>query len=106
MSPDESEFHAWWIQMADKEAPVIHAKAKEYGTNSLVEMGRIWARAQCREVDEAEAIEIGCFLYAYGKIQRIADALLKGDLPNGDSWKDLTVYGLMSLYAREKGHWP
>lgn len=106
-APDKPEdFHAWWVAMADREAPTVQRKAEEYGTNSLVEMGRIWARAQGRDVTDLEAVEIGCFLYAYGKIQRVADALLKGKSPNVDSWHDLTIYSLMVQFSREKGTWP
>lgn len=100
------DFHDWWVAMADREAPTIQRKAEEYGTNSLVEMGRLYARAQGREITDLEAIEIGCFLYAYGKIQRVADALLKGKSPNVDSWHDLTIYSLMVQFSREKGTWP
>lgn len=100
------DFHSWWVAMADREAPTVQRKAEEYGTNSLVEMGRIWARAQGRDVTDLEAVEIGCFLYAYGKIQRVADALLKGKSPNVDSWKDAAIYSMMVMYSREKGTWP
>lgn len=105
-APEELNFHTWWVAMADREAPTVQRKAEEYGTNSLVEMGRIWARAQDRDVTDLEAVEIGCFLYAYGKIQRVADALLKGKSPNVDSWHDLTIYSLMVQFSREKGTWP
>lgn len=104
--PQAPSFHAWWVAMADREAPTVQRKAEEYGTNSLVEMGRVFARAQGRDVSELEAIEIGCFLYAYGKIQRVSDALLKGKLPNIDSWHDVTIYSLMVQFSREVGGWP
>lgn len=105
-SQSPQDFHTWWVAMADREAPTIQRKAEEYGTNSLIEMGRIWARAQGRSVEDLDAVEIGCFLYAYGKIQRVADALLKGKVPNVDSWRDLAIYSMMVQYSREKGNWP
>lgn len=99
-------FHRWWAAMVDKEAPTIQAKAEEYGSNSLAQMGHMFARAQGRGVTEAEALEIGSFIYAYGKLQRVGDALLHGKLPSTDTWKDLSIYASMSLYIRENGQWP
>lgn len=99
-------FHRWWADLVDSEAPTIAAKATEYGSNSLAQMGHLFARAQGRGVTEAEALEIGSFIYAYGKIQRVGDALLQGKLPSADSWKDLAVYSTMALYIRDRGQWP
>lgn len=105
-APGRSTFEQWWVQLASTLAPDIQRKAEEYGTNSLVEMGRVFARGQGREIDEPEAIELGCFLYTYGKVQRVADAALKGTLPSIDTWRDIMVYATMCLYAREHGRWP
>lgn len=99
-------FHRWWQGMADREAPIIQAKAHEYGSNSLAQMGHLFARAQGRGVTEAEALEIGSFIYAYGKLQRVGDAILQGKLPSTDTWKDLAIYSSMSLFIRETGQWP
>jgi hypothetical protein len=99
-------FHRWWVDLADKEAPTIQAKANEYGSNSLAQMGHLFARAQGRGVTEAEALEIGSFIYAYGKLQRVGDSILQGKLPSTDTWKDLAIYSSMSLYIRETGQWP
>lgn len=109
--PDKLEdlrptFHRWWMDLVDKEAPTIQAKANEYGSNSLAQMGHLFARAQGRGVTEAEALEIGSFIYAYGKLQRVGDAILQGKLPSTDTWKDLAIYSSMSLYIRETGQWP
>lgn len=99
-------YEEWWLSKISATAPEIQRKAEEYGTNSLVEVGRLFARAQGREVTEVEAIELGCFFYAYGKMQRIADAALKGMQPSMDTWHDLGVYASMAMYAREYGRWP
>lgn len=99
-------FHRWWAEMVDREAPTIAAKAAEYGSNSLAQMGHLFARAQGRGVTEAEALEIGSFIYAYGKLQRVGDSILHGKLPSTDTWKDLSIYASMSLYIREHGQWP
>lgn len=99
-------FHRWWVDLADREAPTIQAKAAEYGSNSLAQMGHLFARAQARGVTEAEALEIGSFVYAFGKLQRVGDALLQGKLPSEDTWKDLAIYSAMAMYIRETGQWP
>lgn len=100
-------FEEWWTQLVKAEAPTIQRKAEEYGTNSLVEMGRLFAKAQgWQDITEPEAIEVGCFLYAFGKMQRVADAMLKGRLPNLDSWHDLMIYSAMSNYTRTYRAWP
>ena len=78
-------FHEWWRQQVDDAAPMIERKAAEYGSNSLAEMGRMFARAQGRTVDDAEALEIGCAVYAKGKLERVLDAMLKGRLPSVDT---------------------
>lgn len=99
-------FHAWWRRQVDNAAPTIERKAAEYGSNSLAEMGRMFARAQGRDrIDDAEALEIGCAVYAKGKLERVLDAMLKGKLPSTDTWMDTMVYSAMSLYIREHGRW-
>lgn len=100
-------FHAWWVAMANKAAPTIERKAGEYGSNSLAEMGRMFARAQGRPViEDAEALEIGCMIYAKGKLERVLDAMLKGRTPSVDTWHDLGVYASMAQYIREHKQWP
>ena len=91
--------------LADR-TPTIQAKAAEYGSNSLAEMGRTFARAQGRTVEDAEAMEIGCMLYAKGKLERCLDAMLNGKLPSEDTWDDLVVYGMMAVFIRATGRWP
>ena len=104
---DEPDFETWWINLVAEHAPTIQAKAEEYGTNSLVEVGRLYARARGRDqIEPAEAIELGCAVYAYGKIQRVIDACLKDRLPSEDTWRDAMVYAAMALYTREHGRWP
>lgn len=104
---DSSDFEKWWTELVRQHAGTIQAKAEEYGTNSLVEVGRLYARARGRDpVGIAEAVELGCAVYAYGKMQRVIDALLKDRLPSEDTWRDAMIYAAMALFAREHGHWP
>lgn len=99
-------FHAWWVAMADEAAPTIQRKAAEYGSNSLAEMGRTVGRFQRREVDDATALEIGCAMYAKGKMERVIDAVIQGKLPSTDTWHDLGVYSAMAQFIRAHGRWP
>ncbi len=99
-------FRTWWASFVVATAPTIQAKAEEYGSNSLASMGRLWARAQGRSVTDAEALEIGCALYAYGKMQRVMDAMLVGKLPSEDTWHDLGVYATMAQFIKQEGRWP
>lgn len=100
-------FHAWWVAQVDEAAPTIERKAAEYGSNSLAEMGRMFARARgVGQISDAEALEIGCMIYAKGKLERVLDAMLKGKLPSVDTWHDLGVYSAMAQYIRENKRWP
>jgi hypothetical protein len=106
MSPQSVSFDAWWTELVAKEAPTIAAKAAEYGSNSLAAMGRLYARGQGREVGVAEALELGCAVYAYGKMQRIADSMIRGTLPSEDTVKDTMIYMAMTLFIKEHKRWP
>jgi hypothetical protein len=100
------EFDEWWTKLVATEAPTIAAKAREYGSNSLAAMGRLYARGQGREVEPAEALELGCFVYAYGKMQRVADAMIRGVAPSVDTLRDLMIYAAMAQFIRQYGQWP
>ena len=102
----EVRFPDWAMQWISERATMIESKATEYGSNSLAEMGRTFARAQGRTVDDQEALEIGCMLYAKGKLERVLDAMLQQRTPSSDTWDDLAVYALMAGFIREKGRWP
>lgn len=104
---DKIDFRTWWVEWVDNAAPTIQRKAAEYGSNSLAEMGRTFARAQGRnQLEDHEALEIGCMFYAKGKIERVLDAMLQGKLPSADTWGDLMIYAAMASYIREFRQWP
>ena len=97
----------WWMAQAANEIHDLAQKATIYGSNSLAEMGKVLLKAQGRtDVDEDELLEAGCFLYAYGKMQRWADAVLRGERPNEDTIHDLKVYSMMAEKIRATGTWP
>lgn len=104
---EEPTFRDWWVDWVEEAAPTIQRKAEEYGSNSLAEMGRMFARAQGRgQIEDHEALEIGCMVYAKGKIERVLDAMLKGGLPSADTWGDTMIYAAMASYIREFSRWP
>lgn len=104
------DLETWWREWSAQDAPEVTRKAREYGSNSLQEQGRLlaelrgWDDGDIKSV--AELLELGCFDYAHGKMQRVKDAILRGELPSEDTWRDIAVYALMVLRIRECGTWP
>jgi hypothetical protein len=101
-------FDEWWSKLVAEMAPMIAQKAQEYGSNSLAEMGLLFARARSHggDVTESQALELGCYQYAYGKMQRVVDAMLHDRLPSEDTLTDLMVYAAMALFIRQNKRWP
>ena len=99
-------FATWITDYLGDHLNTVEAKAKAYGSNSLAEMGHMFTRAQGRTVADFVALEIGCYLYAYGKMQRVADAMIRGEQPGEDSWHDVLIYTAMALYIRDQKRWP
>ena len=101
------ELAHWWVGDAASEAPEIARKATEYGSNSLAAMGAMIGRVQHRQpMTRAEELEYGCAVYAFGKMERVMDAIIRGDLPSEDTWRDIAVYARMARRIRETGNWP
>jgi hypothetical protein len=96
----------WWLEQAGLEAEGVIPKAIEYGSNSLAEQGHLIARLQGREVTEEEALELGAFIYAFGKMQRWCDAVLRQERPSDDTINDIAVYTKMTQRIRYTGSWP
>lgn len=104
------ELIGWWQGQAAEEAAALADKVVEYGGEGraldLIDLGRMIASIGGREVNEAEAQEIGCAMYAYGKMGRIIVAIREGRRPSDDSWYDLGVYARMAQRIRAVGGWP
>lgn len=96
----------WWAEKSLGQVDMVAAKAVEYGSNSLTELGRKLAQLNGREVNDEEAQELGCWINAVQKMGRWTDAVRKGARPSDDSIVDLMVYCMMSLRLRETGGWP
>jgi len=96
----------WWVQRAEAEARAVVPKAVEYGSNSLMQLGHTIAQMQHREVNDEEALELGCWINAVQKLGRWTDAVMRGDRPSDDSIYDLGVYCRMAQRIRDAGSWP
>lgn len=106
--PRVKELEDWWIDRASVEAAGAVPKAIEYGSNSLKGQGLLVARLQGREgtISDEEALELGCFIYTFGKMQRWCDAVLRQERPSNDTIHDIAVYTKMTQRIRDTGSWP
>jgi hypothetical protein len=96
----------WWLKRAAAEAEGVVPKSIEYGSNSLMQLGRKMAQLQGREVSEAEALELGCWANCIQKIERWTDAVMRGERPSDDTILDAGVYLKMVQRIRDSGSWP
>ena len=73
----------------------------------LEEMGAALARMMGRsDLSAARRVELACWFYAMGKMQRWTAAVTRGEFVSDDTLTDLGVYTLMVRRAREAGTWP
>lgn len=101
------DFTRWWTSQVEEHGPTIQAKAQEYGSNSLRQVGALFLRDRGLEgFTETEELVAGCAVYAHGKLERVLDALLAGTLPSDDTLHDLQVYAAMAQYIKTTGVWP
>jgi hypothetical protein len=102
----EAVLRDWWLKRAETEAEQVVPKAIEYGSNSLMQVGRKMAQLAGREVNDEEALELGCWSYMIGKVERWTDAVMRGDRPSDDTLHDIAVYVKMAQRIRDTGSWP
>lgn len=103
----EAALTDWWIEHANQEIEAVAPKAVEYGSNSMIEVGRTMARIQGRHVvSDEEATEMACMFYIAGKIGRWVDAVTAGKRPSDDTIYDIGVYAKMAQRTRAVGGWP
>lgn len=96
----------WWLDRAAEEAKSVVPKAVEYGSNSLMQMGRKLAQLKGREVSDEEALELGCWFNAVQKVERWTDSVMRGERPSDDTLYDIGVYLKMAQRIRDTGSWP
>lgn len=104
--PLEQALTEWWMDRAEEESRTVIPKAVAYGSNSLLQLGRKMAQLKGRLVSDEEAMELGCWVYAVGKIERWTDAVMRGERPSDDSLYDLGIYVKMVQRIRDAGSWP
>lgn len=102
-----ADLRDWWLSTAQSDMAMVAPKAVEYGSVELEEMGAALARMMGRsDLSRARRVELACWFYAMGKMQRWTAAVTRGEFVSDDTLTDLGVYTLMVRRAREAGTWP
>lgn len=102
-----ADLRDWWLSTAQADMAMVAPKAVEYGSVELEEMGAALARMMGRSgLSRARRVELACWFYAMGKMQRWTAAVTRGEFVSDDTLTDLGVYTLMVRRAREAGTWP
>jgi len=71
---------------------MVAPKAVEYGSVELEEMGAALARMMGRsDLSAARRVELACWFYAMGKMQRWTAAVTRGEFVSDDTLTDLGV---------------
>ena len=97
----------WWVYTAHQDAKKVVPKATEYGSESLVALGRTVEGLMGSEGHgEASASEVAIFVYLTGKMARWAAAIKRGDKVSDDTLLDITTYSMMARRIRDAGSWP
>lgn len=102
----ESVVTEWWLKRAKEEAESVVPKAIEYGSNSLMQLGRKMAQLQGREVGDDEALELGCWVNLVQKVERVTDSVMRGERCSDDTVYDIGIYIKMVQRIRDVGSWP
>lgn len=102
-----ADLRDWWLSTAQADMAMVAPKAVEYGSVELEEMGAALARMMGRsDLSRVRRVELACWFYAMGKMQRWTAAVTRGEFVSDDTLTDLGVYTLMVRRAREAGTWP
>lgn len=97
----------WWVAQATDDVQQVAEKAVTYGSNSLEQLGRKMAQLNGRRnIGKDEALELGCWVYMTGKIERWTDAVMRGERPGDDTILDIMNYAMMTRRIRQAGGWP
>ncbi len=104
-----TELADWWRNTAESEIEQTVAKAVEYGSTDLIDIGRSIARIAGRndgDFTDTDAALWGIFFYLEGKLSRWRSALERGDRVSDDTLLDIGVYARMAQRVVETGGWP
>lgn len=105
------ELETWWVEQARAEFEPTIAKAVDYGSRDLVEIGQDlilggYGGDGFDASDEALCAEIGIWFYLRGKMARAMEAYRQGRKPSDDTMLDIGVYTRMIQRVRDTGGWP
>lgn len=100
------ELHHWFKDRAEQEARLVAPKAIEYGSRSLIAIGRDLAHLGNRTVEDPEAIELAIWAFIKGKMERWTEAVMNGKPVSDDTLLDMGLYVKMAQRTREVGSWP
>lgn len=95
----------WWRRTSEADLEQTAAKAREYGSEDLWEIGRTLGRISGRAFG-TDPVELAIFFYLQGKVARWADAIRRGDLASDDTLADIEIYAKMARRNRAAGGWP
>lgn len=104
----------WWRIVSAGDLAELLPKAKEYGSNSLRELGKKMYQLgeQAHSPNRAdfpaeeEYLELGCWVNLVQKVERWTDSVMRGERPSDDTLKDIVIYAQMARRIREVGSWP
>ena len=94
------------METARQEVEKVAPKAVEYGSTDLLWIGRTLAFILDRDVTDEEAVELGIYFYAEGKMARWRDAIKRAARVSDDTLHDTGVYVRMAQRNRAVGGWP
>src|SRR5699024_3106138 len=103
--PKNDQLTTEWAKLARAEIDQTIPKATEYGQQSLINLGNQLAQLQGRQVTDPEAMELACWSYLNGKLQRFNDAVINGKQVSDDTLLDIGVYVRMIQIIRKTGNW-
>lgn len=103
--PKNDQLTTEWAKLARDEIEQTIPKAIEYGQQSLINLGNQLAQLQGRQVTDAQAMELACWSYLNGKIQRFNDAVINQKSVSDDTLFDIGVYVRMIQIIRKSGNW-
>jgi hypothetical protein len=97
----------WWRAKAESEIEQTVAKAVEYGSTDLVDIGTNLLRLTGQQpTTDAVAAELGIYFYIEGKLARWRSAIMEGRQVSEDTMLDIGIYVRMAQRVRESGGWP
>src|SRR5699024_8540923 len=94
-----------WAKLDRAEIDQTIPKGTEYGQQSLSNLSNQLAQLQGRQVSDPEAMELACWYYLNGKLQRFNDDVINGKQGSDDTMLDIEVYVRMIQINRKTGNW-